>query len=133
MSRSMTSVATWPAGRRAKRWSKPSGTRPPDRAREIECLFHFENVVYAQDGRPAFDGGQARGNGAAQAGGGRRIGGNRFGDERLSAGPDHDGRAERRELVEAADELERMGGVLHVADARIERDFSRIHAPRHRS
>src|SRR5579859_5305562 len=124
MSRSNRSVTTCPAGRRAKRWSSPSGTGASDGAMHGERLANGEHVVHAQDRRAAIDGREARGDRAAEPFTGRRVGRCDLGDEGLAARADDDRRAEGGEFAETRDELDRVRGVFHVADPRIEKDVA---------
>src|SRR5438094_5254432 len=116
MSKSKRSVTTCPAGRRAKRWRSPSGMGTSDRAVRGERLAHGEDVVHAQHRCAAVDGREARGDRAPQPIAGTRVGRSRLRDERLAARADEDGRAERAELGEPADELDGVRRVLHVPE-----------------
>src|SRR4051794_10150566 len=68
--RSTMSVMTWLSGRRAKRWSSPSGIGAPSLAEgfvQDERLADGEDVVDAQNRGAALHRGEAGGDGAAEA------------------------------------------------------------------
>src|SRR4051794_26235244 len=127
------SVMTWLSGRRAKRWSNPSGMIAPVLAQcpvQDERLPDGEDVVDAQQGGAAVDRSKAGGDGASEAlvGAGaapsRALG--NLGDERFAAGAHQNGRSGGAELVEPFHELERVRLAFHVSEPRVEHDLAGI-------